>query len=60
MKTLFPLIFTELLSEVRDCYISLFGFDVVVEISWYGPLPHGGVLADFCVAARSACSTARS
>ncbi len=35
MKTLFPVTFTDDLSAARDFYINLFGFEVVVEISWY-------------------------
>ncbi|MFV2064107.1 MAG: VOC family protein [Chloroflexota bacterium] len=35
MKTLFPVTLTESLTEARDFYVALFGFEVLVEISWY-------------------------
>ena len=35
MKTLFPVTLTEALTEARDFYVALFGFEVLVELSWY-------------------------
>lgn len=34
MQTLFPLTFTDALSDARD-YVTLFGFDVAVDVGWY-------------------------
>lgn len=35
MQTLFPVIFTDEIAKTRDFYTELFGFEVLVEISWY-------------------------
>lgn len=35
MHALFPLIFTDDVSDARDFYRSLFGFEVVVDVGWY-------------------------
>jgi len=35
MKTLFPVVFTDALADASEFYRGLFGFEVVVEISWY-------------------------
>lgn len=42
MKSLFPLIVTDSLAECRDFYVSLFGFDVLVELDWYVQLQAPG------------------
>jgi catechol 2,3-dioxygenase-like lactoylglutathione lyase family enzyme len=35
MNALFPLTVTDALTDARDFYVALFGFDVVVDVGWY-------------------------
>lgn len=35
MHALFPLTFTAAPADARDFYVTLFGFDVVVDVGWY-------------------------